>query len=66
MDNILHCWVGRRDELEYGSDKWVASYADDWQDGTCMLERGHVGPHQFTPDSDITVSFGGETDAQKG
>lgn len=25
--------------------------------GTCMLPRGHVGPHDFTNDDEIGVSF---------
>lgn len=24
---------------------------------TCMLLDGHDGPHEFTPDSDITIGF---------
>ena len=26
-------------------------------DSTCLLERGHKEPHDFTPDSEIEVSF---------
>lgn len=31
-----------------------------WEDGgdtTCMLVKEHDGPHEFTPDSQITVSL---------
>jgi hypothetical protein len=33
-----------------------------WEDGpdsdsTCMLDDGHDGPHEFTPDSEIVVKF---------
>lgn len=33
-----------------------------WHEGpdgasTCMLPLGHIGPHVFTPDSQITVAF---------
>jgi hypothetical protein len=31
-----------------------------WEDGdgsTCLLPDGHDGPHEFTDDADITVTF---------
>jgi len=41
---ILHCWEdGPRDERDVGS--------------TCMLPDGHDGPHEWTPDDEITVRF---------
>lgn len=42
-DAPLHCWE-----------------VPDWpseQNATCMLLDGHDGPHQFTPDAEITVRF---------
>jgi hypothetical protein len=32
---------------------------DDFMNGdaTCLLANGHVGPHEWTPDSEIIVSF---------
>jgi hypothetical protein len=56
----LHCWTGRRDWIEerYGSnsDEWAATWNDDG-DSTCMLEAGHSGDHDWTPDRRIGVSF---------
>lgn len=40
---LLHCWEDSRDAEGNGS--------------TCMLLAGHVGPHKFTPDTEIGVSF---------
>jgi len=59
---MLHCWMGYIESLEFGSQEWVAAYAAGGpealpNDGTCFLPDGHVGPHEFTPDSDITVRF---------
>lgn len=40
----LHCWEGQPTEIgEPG--------------GTCMLMRGHAGDHEWTPDSEIGVTF---------
>ena len=68
-ERALHCWTGRKEwteeayEKEHGAGSWwgsdahVATYADDWKDGTCMLEAGHDGPHDFTNDDEIGVRF---------
>lgn len=49
--------------------RWApASERHCWEDSpdgeaTCMLPDGHPGPHKFTPDGQITLSFlpeGGE------
>ena len=65
----LHCWKGRKEDIEeayealhgegsfFGTDEWAACYQDDWHDGTCMLEAGHDGAHDFTDDRDIGVRF---------
>ena len=26
-------------------------------DATCLLPDGHTGPHEWTPDEDITITF---------
>ena len=46
----LHCW-------EYATD-----FDDDGtMNGlTCLLPDGHEGPHEFTPDDEITVRFVGD------
>jgi len=30
---------------------------DNWTGSTCMLWDGHRGPHEFTPDNQIGISF---------
>lgn len=52
---VLHCWAGNMDDLEFGSEEWAEAMGKP--SGTCMLESGHSGPHDFTPDSDIEVEF---------
>jgi hypothetical protein len=58
---VLHCWKDRQAHIEetYGfhSDEHIATYLDDFVDGTCMLPTGHEGPHEFTPDDQIGVTF---------
>ena len=52
---VLHCWANYRDSLPFGSPEWVGSYVTG--DAICMLHAGHKGPHEWTPDDQITVSF---------
>jgi len=73
-DRVLHCWKDRKEATEetyesehgagsfFGSDAWVNTWHDDWKNGTCMLEAGHDGPHDFTDDDDIGVSFVAQED----
>lgn len=56
----LHCWEDRGYwfAITFGwfSDEHIqAEYVDGG--GTCMLERGHDGEHEWTSDSDIGISF---------
>lgn len=37
---------------------------NEQNDATCLLLDGHEGAHDFTPDSEITVSFAPTTSAQ--
>lgn len=61
---VLHCWAGRyeveSEGLEWGSaawaELWIATHEDNGG-ATCMLEAGHEGPHEWTPDGEITVEF---------
>jgi hypothetical protein len=53
---MVHCWQGKREHTEFGSQEWHDTFLDDG-DGTCMLDDGHDGPHEFTPDSQIIVQF---------
>ena len=40
-EKLIHCWEDGGEEI--GS--------------TCLLPDGHDGPHEFTPDSEIMVTF---------
>lgn len=56
---MTHCWKGLIEEVEekygFGSAEWAECVVAGGQ--TCMLENGHVGPHEFMPDSEILVTF---------
>jgi hypothetical protein len=54
-----HCWHGHRDDLEPGTREYERSWAMYPDGATCMLPNGHAGPHEYTPDDEITVSFEG-------
>lgn len=51
----VHCWADLRDTLPFGSEEWVNTF--ETGNATCMLEDGHLGPHEWTPDDEIGVSF---------
>jgi hypothetical protein len=43
---VIHCWEDRR-------------LTDPHEEpATCLLEDGHQGEHEWTPDSEIVLSFG--------
>lgn len=55
----LHCWADGPSILE-----WIEANAhrDDfdiekYMSSTCMLGKDHTGPHEFTPDDQIGISF---------
>lgn len=56
----MHCWKDKREwALEtFGehSDEHLATHMDGGN-ATCLLEDGHEGPHEWTADGDIVVSF---------
>lgn len=56
---MLHCWKGRAEDIEerfgFHSPEHLATYNDE--PATCMRERDHAGEHDFTPDSQIGVTF---------
>jgi hypothetical protein len=56
---VVHCWTDNMEHAEetygFGSEEWAREYIKP--SSTCMLEDGHAGPHVFTPDSQIGVSF---------
>jgi hypothetical protein len=52
---MKHCWQDYQSTLEPGTDEWAK--ADGEMSKTCMLEDGHSGPHEWTDDDQITVTF---------
>ena len=62
-----YCWMGKREwiESEYGymSDEYVNYVGrDDGPNETCTLEDGHEGPHEWTPNDQIFLTFSGKHD----
>ena len=59
---MIHCLTGRREHVEeefgFHSPEHMASY--DEADGRCLLEDGHEGPHEFTPNDEFRLVFTGE------
>lgn len=52
-EHVVHCWAdGPRRETP---ERFVGS--------TCMLWDGHDGPHEWTPDDEIGVTFEEDHDA---
>jgi hypothetical protein len=60
MDKKPHCWKDYRAYVEelygWGSHEWHETF-EPGKSGTCMLETGHLGPHEFIPDEDIIIDF---------
>lgn len=50
---------------EPGTDRGVSCW-EDGGDSTCLLPDGHDGPHEFTLDSDIWVTFIEDREPQPG
>lgn len=65
---MMRCWTDREEWLEatYGplSDEYLDVHATAVLNNSpheiCMLEAGHEGPHQWVPDDQIVIRFGGE------
>lgn len=53
-----HCWTGNVEYAEetygLGSKEWIEAMENP---STCMLLNKHEGPHEFTFDGDISLSF---------
>lgn len=58
---VLHCWEDRAEWIRqtFGehSNEYAAIYDGDFVECTCMLPDGHEGPHVWTPDDRIGVTF---------
>ncbi len=48
---VLHCWKDGPSIMD-----WMEAHPDRDVD-ECMLEKNHAGPHEFTPDDQIGISF---------
>lgn len=59
---LLYCWQDEASQYEVGSEAWAEVKARG--DGLCMLLAGHAGPHVFTPDDKIVVTFGERDEAR--
>jgi hypothetical protein len=62
MSTTVNCWKDEKECIEeiFGRDS--QEWFDCWEryehgGRTCMLAAGHEGSHEWTRDSDITVSF---------
>lgn len=64
------CWMGRREFFGYDRDAVPActhgghddfgeaqGCAMGFPDATCLLEAGHRGEHEWTPDDEIVITF---------
>lgn len=60
-ERVLHCWAGNHDTdgLALDSEEYIciAVARETEEPATCLLEAGHAGPHEWTPDSKITITF---------
>ena len=61
---MLHCWTDKYETLSaglrFGSPELAEVYIDTHEShggngGTCMLEAGHAGPHEWTPDGEMPM-----------
>ena len=57
MNHLRRCWKDRHEHATevhgFGSPEWAESHLAD--SATCMLDAGHDGPHEFTPDDRIVI-----------
>jgi len=55
---LIHCWKDKStymmEKYGRGSEEHVAAY---FNNGTCLLLKGHDGEHQFTDDKSIQIRF---------
>ncbi len=60
--NDLLCWHGLTDNMEICSPEWDAAHERYPHGATCLLPDGHEGPHEYTPDNKIMLTFEEESD----
>ena len=55
---MLHCWKDKIEWSEetygFGSAEWAEAILHG---GTCMLQDGHDGDHEFVADNDVVIEF---------
>ena len=58
-EDARHCWADYRGSLDLETDAGLAAWYQSWVTGTatCLLAAGHAGPHEWTPDDEIGVTF---------
>lgn len=53
-----HCWQGKAEHVAeqhgHGSPEWAEAFIEP---ATCMPPHGHDGPHEWTLDNEILVTF---------
>lgn len=63
---MSHCWTDRSEWIEETYGYLSTEYLDDaakaygdpnWCGSTCLLPGGHSGPHVWTPNDEIVVTF---------
>ena len=56
---VVHCWKGKVEWAKETFGAYSEKYCDVLAEpgATCMLLDGHEGPHEFTPDANIKVTF---------
>ena len=57
---MVHCWADKGEFIEerfgfYSSECFNYLVEDDRC--SCLLPDGHDGPHEWTPDKDIVITF---------
>lgn len=56
---MTHCWKGLAEWCQETHGEESTAYWDalHGEPMTCILEHGHAGPHEWTPDANIRISF---------
>lgn len=52
---MIHCWKGKDEVTREATGEDYARPED--MHYTCMLPAGHAGPHEWTHDGDIIITF---------
>lgn len=53
-----HCWADQAEFVAATEGGDSLAWLEAWRrNGTCLLPRGHDGPHEWTPDGEIVAEF---------